>query len=153
MPIPAAVIAAAARALPYLISGAKTAGPWASKNLPWLLGAGWMGLSEVGQMGERGLMKEQMRLQGEIGKSSAEAAKKGTKESRQMAEKYLQILTQAKRDEAREERESMLMQSYMASQDRQAAMLLQAMQGMTALSPQTGVSPSSGMMALLRSNL
>jgi hypothetical protein len=153
MPIPAAVLAAAVRALPYIVSGAKTAGPWVAKH-PWgLLGAGWMGLNEVGQMGERGLMKEQLRLQEEMGKSSAEAAKKGTKESRRMAEKYLQILTQAKRDEAREERESLLMQSYMESQNRQVAMLLQAMQGLTATAPQTGVNPSAGMTALLRSNL
>ena len=151
--IPPQLIAAAARALPYIISGAKTAGPWASKKLPWLLGAGWMGLGEFEKAGERGLMKEQLRLQGEMGKSSAEAAKKGTKESRRMAEKYLQILTQAKRDEAREERESLLMQSYMESQNRQVAMLLQAMQGLTATAPQTGINPSAGMTALLRSNL
>ncbi len=125
-------------------------------TLTQLIGGGFIGseiLGQLGQAGERGLTREQLALQTTLAKSSAEVAKRGTKESKAETEKYIQALLKAKREEAKQERETMLMQSFMASQDRQAAMLLQALQGLTALSPQTGVSPSAGMTALLRSNL
>ena len=156
MPIAAAVPLALKLGAQGATYGPKILAALKGLTLPQIIGGGFIGseiLNQLGQAGERGLTREQLALQTALTKSSAEAAKRETKESKAATEKYLKALMKAKREEAKEEREAMLMQSFMSSQDRQTAMLLQALQGMTSMSSQTGVSPSSGMTALLRSDL
>jgi len=94
-----------------------------------LLGAGYLGSTAVGaygQAGERGLTREQMRLQTLMGKASAEATKRGVKESRAKTKEYINALLKAKKEEAKETRELAALQSITQSHDRQMARVLQA---------------------------
>ena len=119
-----------------------------------LLGAGYLtstAVGAVGQAGERGLSREQMRLQTLLAKTSAEATKRGVKESRANTKKYIAALLKAKKEEAKEAQELASLQSFTQSQDRQMALVMQAVQ---ALSRRPGgastQSPGGGMLGLMR---
>ena len=155
MPIPA-IAAGAAKALP-LLAKLPTAlkALYAGKHfIPALLGAGYigsMGVQAYGQAGERGLTREQMRLQTLLGKASAEATKRGVKESRARTKEYIKALLKSKREEAKETREMAAMQSFTESQNRQMALVIQAIQTMG--QRQMGAAtqaPGAGMVGLMR---
>ena len=151
-----AAIALGASALPYLLKIPKYAKMlYQSKNfIPALLGAGYLGstaVSAYGQAGERGLSREQMKLQALMGKASAEVSEKTVKESRARTKEYIKALLAAKKEEAKENRELMALQSFTQSQDRQMALVMQAMQAMG--QRQMGAStqaPGGGMLGLMR---
>lgn len=152
MPIPA-VAAAAALKIPAALKAL-----YGSKHfLTALLGAGYLtstGVGAYGQAGERGLSREQMRLQALLAKSSAEATKRGVKESRARTKEYIKALLKAKKEEAKEMREFAALQSFTQSQDRQMALVMQAMQALSR--KQMGAStqaPGGGMLGLMRSGL
>lgn len=119
-----------------------------------LLGAGYLGgqgLTALGQAGERGLSREQIRLQGVISKASAEATKRSVTESRARTKEYIAALLKAKKEEAREARETAALQSFTQSQDRQMALVIQAIQALS--QRQAGAStqaPGGGMVGLMR---
>ena len=150
------VAAGAASAIPYLLKIPKYAKMlYKSKNfIPALIGAGYLGSTAVdamGQAGERGLSREQMELQKLLGKASAEATKTSVKESRANTKKYIDALMKAKREEAKEARDLASMQSFTQSQDRQMALVLQAVQALS--QKQMGAStqsPGGGMLGLMR---
>ncbi len=153
MPLPAI---GAGLAAGKIIGGAKGLGGllkafYGSKHfLTALIGAGYLGSTAVGaygQAGERGLTREQMRLQGIMGKASAEATKRGVKESRANTKKYIAALLKAQREERRETRDIESMRSFTASQDRQMALVLQAVQAIGQKQPGTG---GGGMLGLMR---
>jgi hypothetical protein len=112
---------------------------------------GHMGTTAYGQAGERGLTREQMRLQTLLGKASAEATKRGVTESRTRTKEYIKALLKSKREEAGETRELMAMQSFTESQNRQMALIIQAIQTMG--QRQMGAAtqaPGVGMVGLMR---
>ena len=156
MPLPAIAAGAGIAALPYLMKIPKYAKMlYKSKNfIPALLGAGYfgsMGLEAMGQAGERGLTREQLRLQTLMQKASAEATKKGVKESRTKTKEYIKALMKAKREEAKEARELAAMQSFTESQNRQMAMVIQAMQVMGGRQMGAATqSPGAGMVGLMK---
>ena len=146
----APALAAAATKIPAALKALM-----ASKHfLTALIGAGYLtskGTEVYGQAGERGLAREQIGLQALMTKTSAEATKKGVKESRSRTKEYIATLMKAKREEAKEQRELAVMQSFTQSQDRQMALVMQAMQAMS--QKQTGASttaPGGGMLGLMR---
>jgi len=151
-----AAIGVGAAALPYLLKIPKYAKMlYQSKHfIPALLGAGYLGSTAVGaygQAGERGLTREQMRLQGIMGKASAEATERGVKESRARTKEYITALLKAKKEEAKETRELAALQSFTESQNRQMALVIQAVQAMG--QRQMGAatqSPGAGMLGLVR---
>lgn len=99
-----------------------------------LLGAGYLGSTAVGaygQAGERGLTREQMRLQTLMGKASAEATERSVKESRARTKEYMKTLLKVKKEEKKEAREFAALQSFTESQNRQMALVLQAMQALS----------------------
>lgn len=154
MAIPALAVGAAA-ALPYLLKIPKYAKMlYKSKNLiPLLLGGGYLGselLGAAGQAGERGLAREQIGLQTQMGKASAEATKRSVKESRARTKEYMKTLLKTKREDVKEARDLQALQSYTQSQDRQMALVIQAMQ---ALSQKQGgaatAAPGGGMLGLM----
>lgn len=119
-----------------------------------LLGAGYfgsVGLGAIGQAGERGLTREQMRLQTLLGKASAEATERTVKESRAKTKEYIKALMKSKKEEAKETRELMAMQSFTESQNRQMAMVIQAMQvmGQRQMGAATQA-PGAGMLGLMK---
>lgn len=155
MPIPAIAAGAAkiAPLIPKIPAALKAL--YASKSfLPALIGAGYfgsMGVEAYGQAGERGLSREQMRLQGLLGKTSAEATKRGVKESRARTKEYINALLKAKKEEAKETRELAMLQSFTESQNRQMALVIQAIQTMG--QRQMGAAtqgPGAGMLGLMR---
>lgn len=156
MPIPAIAAGAGAAALPYLLKIPKYAKMlYQSKNfIPALLGAGYLGstaVGAVGQAGERGLTQEQMKLQTLMGKASAEATKMSVKESRANTKKYIEAILKTKREERKEARDLQALQSFTQSQDRQMALVIQAIQTMG--QRQGGAStaaPGGGMLGLMR---
>lgn len=119
-----------------------------------LLGAGYLtstGVGAYGQAGERGLAREQLKLQGLIGKASAEATKRGVKESRARTKEYIKALLAAKKEDVKERREFAALQSFTQSQDRQMALVIQAIQTMG--QRQMGAAtqaPGGGMLGLMR---
>jgi len=128
---------------------------YASKHfIPALLGAGYlgsMGIEAVGQAGERGLTREQMRLQTLMGKVSAEATERTVKESRARTKEYISALLKAKKEEAKETRELATLQSFTESQNRQMALVIQAIQALS--QRQMGAAtqaPGAGMLGLMR---
>ena len=146
----APAIAAAAIKIPAALKAL-----YGSKHfLTALIGAGYfgsMGLQAVGQAGERGLSREQLKLQGLMGKSSAEATKRGVKESRVRTKEYISALLKAKKEERKETREMAALQSFTQSQDRQMALVIQAVQALS--QRQSGAStqaPGGGMLGLMR---
>lgn len=145
-------------ALP-LIAGAAAVGakamPFISKHLlSLLLGAGYFtstGLGAAGKWGERGLSREQMRTESKIAGASVEAGKKATAESRARAKEYTEQLLKAKRKERKEVRNLAAMESFTRSQDRQMALILQAVQAMSQPSAAVGRSSGGGgMLGLMR---
>jgi len=115
-----------------------------------LLGGGYLlgkGMEAGGQMGERGLSREQMRMQTLLGKTSAEATKMSVKESRARTKEYMTMLTKAKREERGEARDVAAMQSFQQSQDRQMALVLQAVQAVGQRQPGQG---GAGMLGMMR---
>lgn len=130
--------------------------PFISKHLiSILLGGGYLaskGIEEVGRAGERKLTKEQMRLQSLLTESSAEAAKRAAKESRVRAKEYTEQLLKAKREESKQRREEVAMESFVRSQDRQMALVLQAVQALSArpMGASTQGPGGGGMLGLMR---
>ena len=157
MPLPAI---GAGLAAGKIIGGAKGLGGllkafYGSKHfLTALLGAGYLGsqgLTAAGQWGERGLSREQMRLQGLMGKASAEATKRGVTESRARTKEYIAALLKAKKEEAKETRELVALQSFTQSQDRQMALVIQAIQTMGQRQMgATTQAPGAGMLGLMK---
>ena len=158
MPIPAiaTAIGVGAAALPHLAKIPKYLKAfYGSKQfIPALLGAGYigsMGIGALGQAGERGLTREQLRMQTLIQKASAEATKMTVKESRANTKKYIDALMKAKREERRETRDIMAMQSFQQSQDRQMALVLQAVQALSRRPMGTSTqAPGAGMVGLMK---
>jgi hypothetical protein len=148
MPIPALATAAAIK-IPAALKAL-----FASKHfITALLGAGYLtstGLGAYGQAGERGLAREQMGMQEKLGLASAEATKRGVKESRARTKEYMKTLMKTKREDVKEARDLQALQSYTQSQDRQMALVIQAMQ---ALSQKQGgaatAAPGGGMLGLM----
>jgi len=156
MPIPAIAAGVGAKVLPMLpkIPAALKAFYGSKHFLTALLGAGYLGSTAVGaygQAGERGLTREQMRLQALLGKASAEATERGVKESRARTKEYMKTLLKVKKEEKKEAREFMALQSFTESQNRQMALIIQAMQTMG--QRQMGAAtqaPGAGMVGLMR---
>ena len=148
IPAIAAGIGAAAKFGPPALAAAKAFG---SKHLlSLILGGAYLGstgLSEYGKAGERDLTREQIRLQKLLGTGQAEVAKRSVKEDRKRAKEYMDTLLKSQREEKREVREAGLLQSFTQSQDRQMAMVMQAIQGMSQSSRPT---PSGGMVNMMR---
>ncbi len=117
-------------------------------------GVASMGLGQIGEHAERGLKREQFAVEERIGKAEQKATLKLTRESEKRSKEYIERLLREQRSERISERETALMQSFVGSQDRQMALILQAMQGIaqTPYAPQGG-QPGGGMVGLLRSNL
>ena len=119
-----------------------------------LLGAGYLtstGVGAYGQAGERGLTREQMRLQTLMGKASAEATERTVKESRTRTKEYMKTLLKAKKEERKEAREFAALESFTQSQNRQMALVIQAIQTMS--QRQMGAAtqaPGAGMVGLMR---
>ena len=115
---------------------------------------GGAGLGQIGKYGERGLAREQIAAGERVGKAEAKATLKLTRESEKRTREYIERMLRERRTERISERETSLMQSFVGSQDRQMALILQAMQGIaqTPYAPQGG-QPGGGMVGLLRSNL
>ena len=132
------------------------AGKFISKHLlSLLIGGGIVGsqvLTEKGRGGERELARKRMELEAILGKSSAEAGKKATAESQKRTKEYTEQLLKFKREERKEARDSAAMQSFTQSQDRQMALVLQAVQAMSARpgGSNTGSPGGSGMLGLMR---
>jgi len=130
--------------------------PFISKHLlSLLIGGGIIGgqaLGEIGRSGERKLARGQMELEATLAKSSAEAGKKATAESRARAKEYTEQLLKAKREERRESRDIAAMESFTQSQDRQMALILQAIQAMSAkpMGAGTQAPGGGGMLGLMR---
>jgi len=146
----------AASLIPKVASAAKAA--YASKHFwPGLFMAlfgGQTALGQLGKAGERGLSREQLALQKMIAEAQAEATKRMTEESRMRTKEYTQMLMKAQKEERRESRERDLLESFMGSQDRQVALILQAMQGISQQRPQFRPGSSGGgMVGLIRSNV
>ena len=146
----APAIAAAATKIPAAFKAL-----YGSKHfLTALLGAGYLGstaVGAIGQAGERGLTREQLKLQTLMGKASAEATKRGVKESRARTKEYIKALLTAKKEDVKERREFAALQSFTQSQDRQMALVIQAIQAMS--QRQMGAAtqaPGGGMLGLMR---
>lgn len=156
MPIPAVAAGVGAAALPYILKIPKYAKQlYKSKHfLTALLGAGYfgsMGVEAIGQAGERGLSREQLRLQALMGKASATAAERGVKESRARTKEYTKALLKIRSEEKKEAREMAALQSFTQSQDRQMALVMQAIQALSRreMGASTG-GPGAGMVGLMR---
>ena len=130
----AAATATVARLLPYLAkAGPALRGLYQSKHFwPLLLGGGFLGqtaLSETGKAGERGLTREQLQIQKLLAESQAVATRRTVEEAKAQAKEYTAALLKARKEERGQAREENLMETFMASQDRQMALIMQAMQG------------------------
>jgi len=119
-----------------------------------LAGTASMGLGQIGKYGERQLAREKMSAEERVSKAGAKATQKLTRESEKRTKEYMERLLREKRTERISGRETALMQSFIGSQDRQMALILQAMQGIsqTPYAPQMK-RPGGGMVGLLRSNI
>ena len=114
-------------------------------------GTASMGLGQIGKYGERQLAREQIAMGERVGTAQAKATQKLTRESERRTKEYMERLLREKRTERISGRETALMQSFMGSQDRQMALILQAMRGIsqTPYAPQSGQA-GGGMVGLLR---
>lgn len=117
-------------------------------------GVAGMGLGQIGEYGKRQLAREQIAAEERVGKARTKAELKLTREAEKRSREYIEKMLREKRTERISEREAALMQSFVGSQDRQMALILQAIQGMaqTPYAPQMR-RPGGGMVGLLRSNL
>ncbi len=156
MVLPAVAAGAARVALPLLAKlPAYAKALYGSKHfLTALLGAGYLGstaVGAIGQAGERGLAREQMGLQSVMGKASAEATKRGVKESRTRTKEYIKALLKAKKEDVKERREFAALQSFTQSQDRQMALVIQAIQALSQRQMGTATqAPGAGMVGLMK---
>ena len=116
-----------------------------------LYGGANLGSDFLNKRGEQKLGMEQIRSQERIAANERAATEKATKTSKESAEKYLQTLMKEKTKERISDKESIMLNSFLQSQDRQMALIMQAIQGATQ-SPYTSVSPgsSAGMTGLMR---
>jgi len=126
--------------------------------LSLLIASGLIGSEVLGQAdkaGERKIMRERLGLESQVAKSSAEATKRATMESRARAKEYTESLLKAKREERGEARDTMAMQSFMQSQDRQMALLMAALQAMSNrnMGSSTQSPVSGGMLGLMRGSI
>jgi len=115
-------------------------------------------LGQLGAAGDRGTAREQIQLQKAIALMQAEGTKKATKESRKSTKEYLKEVTKIRQQEMQAARESEMLQNFLSSQDRQAAVIMQAMQGLSQTSaPYGGMQPQGrqprGMVSLMRSRV
>lgn len=119
------------------------------------MGVASMGLGQIGEYGKRGLAREQISAEERVGKAKQKAELKLTREAEKRTKEYIERMLRERRSERISERETALMQSFVGSQDRQMALILQAMQGIsqTPYAPQARQSGGGGMVGLLRSNL
>ncbi len=148
------VAAKAVGYIPKLLAGIK--GLSTGQLLGLLATGGFLGstaLTEYGKVGERGLSREQIALQKILGESQAKATKRSVKEDRAKSDKYMKTLLKMQQAEKREARDAAMMQSFTQSQDRQMAMIMQAVQAqsqrqMGAATQSSGV----GMISSMRSN-
>ena len=157
MPIPIAAAAAGKAALPLLAKlPAALKALYAGKHfIPALLGAGYlgsMGVTAYGQAGERGLTREQMRMQTLMGKASTEATKRGVKESRTRTKEYVAAILKIKKEEKKEAREFRALQSFTESQNRQMALVIQAIQALSQrqMGAATQAPGAGGMVGLMK---
>lgn len=156
MPIPVIAAGAAKAALPLLAKlPAYAKALFASKSFLPALGYGFLGTGMLagayGQAGQRGLSREQLELQKLMGTASAEATKRTVKESRARTKEYIAALLKAKKEDVKERREFAALQSFTQSQDRQMALVIQAIQTMS--QRQMGAAtqaPGAGMVGLMR---
>lgn len=139
----------AAVAIPAFIKAAL-----ASKNLlPILGGAAFFGgdvLREIGGVGERNIMRDQLALQKLMGESTAKAQRMTLKESRKQTKEYLKELAKLRREQESKEFDRAMMQTFINSLDRQAAITAQAIQGVTNIN-NSGMSAPMGMIDIMRS--
>jgi len=154
----AAAAALGARALPYAAKvPAALKALYGSKHfLTLLIGSGILGstaLGEVGKAGERNLTREQLRLQALLAKTSAEGTKKATEESRKKSKEYMEQLVKEKREERRSFQDMAAMEAFTQSQDRQMALVLQAVQALSARPAQSSAQSGGGMLGLMRGGM
>ena len=158
MPLPAIALAGGAAALPYLLKIPKYAKMlYKSKNfIPLLMGGTYLGselLGAAGHAGERGLSREQMKIQTLLSKASAEATKRGVVESRAKTKEYVKALMKSKREDANEARDLAALRSFQQRGDRQLALALQTMQalaGRGGVNLPTRSGGGGGMLGLMR---
>ncbi len=163
-------------------AGAKVAGSYLSKLMLKLLGAKVMGMgvkgaakaayhtkgfwpaatiggfgamtamSERGRAKERGATAEGLDIQRLIAESQIEAQKLALTGSRKSTKEYTEQLMKMKREDRAETRDLAAMAAFTQSQDRQMALLMQAVQAMSARpgggNPQAP--RSNGMLGLMR---
>lgn len=119
-----------------------------------LLGAGYfgsLGVEAYGKAGERGLAREQIGLQAQVGRASAEATKRTVKESRARTKEYISALLKAKKEEKKEAREFAALESFTQSQNRQMALIMQAVQALSRRPMGASTqAPGAGMLGLVR---
>jgi hypothetical protein len=116
-----------------------------------LYGGVSLGSDYLNKRGEQKLGMEQIRSQERMATSERKASEKATKKSRASAEEYMQTLLKEKTKERISDKEAIMLNSFLQSQDRQMALIMQAIQGATQ-SPYTTVKPgsSAGMTGLMR---
>jgi len=120
---------------------------------PLLFGTAYAGstaFEEIGKAGERRVMKEQLKLEKLFGERKAETTKQLTEEARQRAADYTKLFIEEARRTKEEQRESTIMESLLQSQDRQAALLMQAIQAIAQTAPRYAATPSGGVLGLMR---
>jgi hypothetical protein len=129
----------------------------ASKHfLSLLIASGFLGqtaLSELGKAGERKTARKQIDLQRLLAEGQAEATKTSVLESRKQTKEYMEQLLKMKAVEKREAREAQTLERFTASQDRQMALIMQALQGMSQRPAGAPAEPGVGMLAMTRSNI
>ena len=102
-------------------------------------------MTEKGRAGERGATAEGMDIQRLIAESQIEAQKLALVGSRKSTKEYTEQLMKMKREDRAETRDLAAMAAFTQSQDRQMALLMQAVQAMSAR-------PGGGNPQALRSN-
>jgi hypothetical protein len=119
-----------------------------------LYGGASLGSSFLEKRGEQKLGMEQIRSKERIAANERKASEKATKASKESAEKYIQTLLKEKTKERISDKEALMLNTFLQSQDRQMALIMQAMQGATQ-SPYTSISPSpsAGMAGLMRTGV
>ena len=151
MPVPVALLASLIPLLKKAPQAMKTA--MKSKHfITGLISAGFLGqtaLTQAGKSGDRKVAKEELELRKLLGLNQADVTKRMTEESRANTQKYTETLLKARKEDKKEAREAELMESFTGSQDRQTAMLMQAVSGVAQARP-TAPRASSGMVGLMR---
>ena len=157
MPIPAFITAGAAGAkaaggLSKLLGLLKAA--YTSKNF-WKYGltGAYLGQTAIGVgegMGERGLTREQLALQKLLATSGVAASKMETERAERKSKEYTDLLLKSRAEDRAAEREQNMMAMFQQQQERQMAMILQAMQ-VASQRPSAAARPA-GTLGLMRSN-